>query len=132
MPKTKMKFSPVPGDTPREIYKPLARHIISAPKEVTAMTEDEVRDAHRILKSRGFQCRNETEDWFNLHERKHFTRKSIRDNSAKWLRDRLEEKVPDGEFWFYSYSTPTEAKFQLRTSQYELSGCRPIPKPTVP
>jgi hypothetical protein len=32
MPKTKMKFPPVPGDTPREQFMNLARHLITFSK----------------------------------------------------------------------------------------------------
>jgi hypothetical protein len=36
MSKAKMKFPPVPGDTPREQFMNLARHVIALPKSELA------------------------------------------------------------------------------------------------
>jgi len=45
MPKKKMKFPEVPGDTARERFMNLARHVISAP----AISEDKVRRRKRTM-----------------------------------------------------------------------------------
>jgi hypothetical protein len=40
MSKAKMKFPPVPGDTPREQFMNLVRHVIALPKSELADVED--------------------------------------------------------------------------------------------
>jgi hypothetical protein len=41
MSKAKMKFPPVPGDTPREQFMNLARHVIALPKSEFANVDDQ-------------------------------------------------------------------------------------------
>src|ERR1700691_512604 len=96
------------------------------------MNDAEISEAHRILKSRDFKfCNDGTECWFSLEQRKHFSRKSIRSMSLEGLRARLEENVPEKEFWFFSYQIIEPHDFQRLISKYELSGCTPISKPAV-
>jgi hypothetical protein len=45
MSKAKMKFPPVPGDTPRERFITLVRHVITMPK-------NELADPHQRKKQR--------------------------------------------------------------------------------
>src|SRR5260370_36229940 len=91
------------------------------------MNDEEQREARRILKSEGFTRCNETDAWFSHEHRKHFSEKSFSDMNLKWLRARLEEKVHDSEFWFYSYYVLKQADFQHLASKYDLHGRGLIP-----
>jgi hypothetical protein len=92
------------------------------------MNEEGQREAQRMLKSEGFTRCDRTEAWFSHEQRKHFSAESTQDTSLNWLRARLEEKVPEGEFWFHSYYVLEPDRFQRPVSKYELSGRKPIPK----
>jgi len=53
MPNKKMKFPPVPGDTPRERFMNLARHVIAVPKaEVDGSDVDLERRSRHAPKPR--------------------------------------------------------------------------------
>jgi uncharacterized protein YggU (UPF0235/DUF167 family) len=43
MPKKKMKFPEVPGDTPREQFINLVRHVLSVPKDVVELEHSKGR-----------------------------------------------------------------------------------------
>ena len=91
------------------------------------MNDDEQREARRILKSGGFTRCNESDAWFSHEHRKHFSEESFSDMSLKWLRARFEEKVPDGEFWIYSYRNLDSARYQHLVSKYELHSRNLLP-----
>ena|SRR5258708_822379 len=97
------------------------------------MTEDEAKqlEACKRLKAAGFKKDGETEDWFNLDQQKHFARTARREMSLDQLDLRLAEKVPNGEFWFYSYYVLETKTFRSLVSRYELGGLTAIPRPVV-
>ncbi len=96
------------------------------------MTDDEKKqfEACKRLKAAGFK-KDETEGWFNLDQRKNFSRKARREMSLDQLDVRLAEKVPNGEFWVYSYYVLETKTVRTLVSRYELGGLTAIPKPVV-
>jgi len=91
------------------------------------MNDEEQREARRILKSEGFTRCDETDAWFSHEHRKHFSEKSFSDMNLKWLRARLEEKVRDGEFCFYSYYALKPSDLHDLASKYDLPSRGLIP-----
>ena len=94
------------------------------------MTENEKQlEARRLLKSAGSIIDHPKENWFNHEERKLFTRKVVRDMPLDWLRERLEESIPQGEYWFYSYYQVESGAWESVIASFELRGQRAVPKP---
>jgi hypothetical protein len=119
MSKAKMKFPPVPGDTPRERFVNLVRQVITMEK-LKIMDDSEKQKAIQMLKSKQFTYSDELDAWSNRKERKHFSDESIADISLDWLRARLDEEVPAGQFRFYSYYVLTPDIFERVISRYQL------------
>ena len=93
------------------------------------MTEDEKqREARRLLKSAGFTVSPLKEDWFNHEQRKFFTRRVVRDMSLDWLRERLKEPVPRGEYWFFSYYNREADAWETMFADFETSRPQADPK----
>lgn len=94
------------------------------------MTENEKQvEAHRLLKSAGFSASHLKEDWFNHEQRKFFTRRVVRDMPLVWLREKLKEAVPKGEYWFFSYYNREAEAWEAIFADFELLDLRPVPKP---
>jgi hypothetical protein len=72
------------------------------------------------VKSEGFIQSEKTESWFNLQQRKHFTAESFADMTLEWLRAKLDESVPDGQFWVYSYHVLKREEFERLVAKYKL------------
>ncbi|MFZ2061444.1 MAG: hypothetical protein WAU82_10575 [Candidatus Binatus sp.] len=93
------------------------------------MTEGEKQvEAHGLLKSAGFSASHMKEDWFNHEQRKFFTRRVVRDMPLVWLRKRLKEAVPKGEYWFFSYYSRASGAWEVIFANFELIDLRPVPK----
>jgi len=94
------------------------------------MSENEKQlEARRLLKSAGFVIDHSRENWFNHGQRKLFTRRVVRDKPLEWLRERLKEYIPPGEYWFYSYYQVESGAWESVIASFELRGQRAVPKP---
>jgi hypothetical protein len=100
-------------------------------KRDSTMSDAERQKIGELLRSRGFEkSRDGIESWCSDDERKHFSRRVLRDATFAEMQKKIEEQVAVGEFWFYSYYI-LEPAAVTRIMSREIGGLTPVLKPHV-
>jgi hypothetical protein len=83
----------------------------------------------QILSKTGFVENHIRQLWFSHSARKIFSHDVIRDHDTGWLESKLQEQVPDGQFWFYFNTAPsTLEECERILGEMRLSGLTAVVK----
>jgi hypothetical protein len=92
-------------------------------------TNDSGNGKREILENAGFVENHIRGLWFNRSTRMIFSHELVRDHKIGWLKSKLQEQVPEDQFWFYFNAPPARPdECQRILQEMGLSGLTAIVK----